>query len=106
MPGASCDGTLGNAARITACVFEEDMMRKAAAAIAVAGSLLAGIAAATPALAASRPITLLCSPSTNGGTLVNGVCVLPRCRGRPRSPIAPGTRPANQAVPLSRPDLT
>jgi hypothetical protein len=53
------------------------MMRKTAAAIAVAGSLLAGIAAATPALAQSRPITLLCSPGTNGGTLVNGVCVLP-----------------------------
>ena len=24
-----------------------------------------------------RPITLLCSPGSNGGTLVNGVCVLP-----------------------------
>jgi hypothetical protein len=63
------------------------MMRKTAAAIAVAGSLLAGsllagtllavIGAASPALAQSRPITLLCSPSSNGGTLVNGVCVLP-----------------------------
>jgi hypothetical protein len=58
------------------------MMRKIAAAIAaagalLAGSLLAGIGAATPALAQSRPITLLCSPDTNGGTLVNGVCVLP-----------------------------
>ena len=53
------------------------MMRKTAAAIAVAGSLLAGIAAAGPALAQSRPITLLCSPGSNGGTLVNGVCVLP-----------------------------
>ena len=52
-------------------------MRKTMAAIAVAGSLLAGIAAATPALARSSPITLLCSPGTNGGTLVNGVCVLP-----------------------------
>jgi hypothetical protein len=52
-------------------------MRRTFAAIAVAGSLLAGIAAATPALAQSRPITLLCSPGTNGGTLVNGVCVLP-----------------------------
>jgi len=47
------------------------------ATIAVAGSLLAGIAAATPAMAQSSPITLLCSPGTNGGTLVNGVCVLP-----------------------------
>ena len=52
-------------------------MRKTLAAIAAAGSLLAGIATATPALAQARPITLLCSPSTNGGTLVNGVCVLP-----------------------------
>ena len=57
-------------------------MRKTAAAIAVAGSLLAGTlladaGAAGPALAQSRPITLLCSPGSNGGTLVNGVCVLP-----------------------------
>ena len=52
-------------------------MRKTLAAIVAAGAVLAGIAAASPALAASRPITLLCSPSTNGGTLVNGVCVLP-----------------------------
>jgi hypothetical protein len=53
------------------------MMRKTVAAVVAAGSLLAGIAATTPALAQSPPITLLCSPSTNGGTLVNGVCVLP-----------------------------
>jgi hypothetical protein len=46
-------------------------------AIAAAGALLAGLAAATPALAQARPITLLCSPGSNGGTLVNGVCVLP-----------------------------
>jgi len=52
-------------------------MRKTLAAIVVAGAVLAGIAAASPALAASRPIALLCSPSSNGGTLVNGVCVLP-----------------------------
>jgi hypothetical protein len=52
-------------------------MRKTLAAVAAAGSLLAGIAATTPALAQSRPITLLCSPGSNGGTLVNGVCVLP-----------------------------
>lgn len=57
-------------------------MRKTAAAVAAAGSLLAatllaGLGAASPALAQSRPITLLCSPSSNGGTLVNGVCVLP-----------------------------
>ena len=52
-------------------------MRKTLAAIVAAGAVLAGIAAASPALAASRPIALLCSPSSNGGTLVNGVCVLP-----------------------------
>jgi len=58
------------------------MMRKTVAAVVAAGSLLAGalldgLATATPALAQSRPITLLCSPGSNGGTLVNGVCVLP-----------------------------
>ncbi len=58
------------------------MMRKTVAAVVAAGSLLAGallagMATATPALAQSRPITLLCSPGSNGGTLVNGVCVLP-----------------------------
>jgi len=47
------------------------------AALAAAGSLLAALATATPALAQSRPITLPCSPGSNGGTLVNGVCVLP-----------------------------
>ncbi len=52
-------------------------MRKTFIALAVAGSLLAGICAASPALAQSSTITLLCSPDTNGGTLVNGVCVLP-----------------------------
>jgi hypothetical protein len=52
-------------------------MRKTMAAIAAAGALLLGIAAAaTPALAQPLPIGLQCSPSTNGGTLVNGVCVL------------------------------
>jgi hypothetical protein len=53
------------------------MMRKIFAAIAAAGALLAGIAMASPALAQARTITLLCSPGTNGGTPVNGVCVLP-----------------------------
>ena len=48
----------------------------AVAAGSLAGALLAGIGA-TPAQAQSRPITLLCSPASNGGTLVNGVCVLP-----------------------------
>ena len=54
-------------------------MRKTVAAVitAAAGSVLLGIGAAGPALAAAAPVTLLCSPDTNGGTLVNGVCVLP-----------------------------
>ena len=52
-------------------------MTRTVAAVAAAGSLLAALASATPALAQSRPITLLCSPGSNGGTLVNGVCVLP-----------------------------
>ena len=57
-------------------------MRKAVAALMAAGPLLAGtalagLATATPALAQPRPITLLCSPGSNGGTLVNGICVLP-----------------------------
>ena len=52
-------------------------MRKTVAAIVAAGAVLAALAAASPALAVSRPITLLCSPGSNGGTLVNGVCVLP-----------------------------
>src|SRR5262249_13669306 len=46
-------------------------------ATAAAGALLPAPAAAGPALAQSTSITLLCSPATNGGTLVNGVCVLP-----------------------------
>jgi len=53
------------------------MMGRTVAAVAAAGALLAGITAAGPALAQSRPIILLCSPSANGGRLVNGVCVLP-----------------------------
>ncbi len=53
------------------------MMRKTAAAIVVAGSLMAGIAIATPALAQSQSIALLCSSDSNGGTMVNGVCELP-----------------------------
>ena len=50
------------------------MVRKTAAAIAAAGSVLAGIAAATPALAQSRPITLLWSPDTNG---TNSITISP-----------------------------
>jgi hypothetical protein len=48
------------------------------AAIAAAGFLLAGLGiagTASPALAAPGD-TQLCSPNTNGGTLVNGVCEL------------------------------
>jgi large repetitive protein len=51
-------------------------MRKAMATVMVAWTLLAGLATASPALAVQGD-TQLCSPSTNGGTLVNGVCVLP-----------------------------
>jgi hypothetical protein len=51
-------------------------MNKAMAAVVVAGTLLAGLAAVGPALAVQGD-TQLCSPSTNGGTMVNGVCVLP-----------------------------
>ena len=46
------------------------------AAVVVAGTLLAGLAAASPALAVTGD-TQLCSPGTNGGSMVNGVCVLP-----------------------------
>jgi len=52
-------------------------MRKMMAALAVAGPPLLGFAAASPALAQSPPVTLLCSPATNGGALAGGVCVLP-----------------------------
>jgi hypothetical protein len=52
-------------------------MRKTFAAVAVAGALVTGIVSAGPALAQSATLSLLCSPDTNGGTLVNGVCVLP-----------------------------
>src|SRR5215467_1528804 len=51
-------------------------VNKTTAAVVVAGTLLAGLAAASPALAVQGD-TQLCSPSTNGGTMVNGVCVLP-----------------------------
>ena len=51
-------------------------MKKAMIAAAVAGTLLAGLAAASPALAVQGD-SQLCSPGTNGGTMVNGVCVLP-----------------------------
>ena len=50
-------------------------MRTTLAVLVAAGSVLLGVAAASPALASTD--TLVCSPSTNGGTRVNGVCVLP-----------------------------
>ena len=46
-------------------------------ALAAAGALLASLAIASPALAQSPSITLLCSAGSNGGTLINGLCVLP-----------------------------
>lgn len=56
-------------------------MKKTFAVLASAGSLLLGVATASPALAARKPppppIQLLCSQSLMGATLVNGVCVLP-----------------------------
>ena len=59
-------------------------MRKTFA-VAAAAALVVGIVTAGPALAQSAPsLSLLCSPDTNGGTLVNGVCVLPNARvGQP-----------------------
>ena len=51
-------------------------MNKVKAVVIVAGTLLAGLAAASPALAAQGD-GQLCSPGSNGGTVVNGVCVLP-----------------------------
>ena len=58
-------------------------MRKTFAA-AAAGALVAGIITAGPAMAQSASLGLLCSPDTNGGTLVNGVCVLPGAKvGQP-----------------------
>jgi len=50
-------------------------MNKTMAAVVVAGTVLAGLAAAGPALAVAGD-TQVCS-SANGGTMVNGVCVLP-----------------------------
>jgi hypothetical protein len=52
-------------------------MRKTLASLAIAVPLVAGMALASPALAKPAPLNLLCSPATNGGTLANGVCVLP-----------------------------
>ena len=51
-------------------------MNKTVAAVTAAGSLLAsallaGAWAAAPALAQARPITLLCSPASNGLSLIH-----------------------------------
>jgi hypothetical protein len=52
-------------------------MKKTIATLVATGALLLGIAAASPALAKTAPLSQLCSPGTNGGTVVSGVCVLP-----------------------------
>ena len=54
----------------------------------------------TRTLAQSRPITLPCSPGSNGGTLAGGT----RSRSPSRSLTAPETRPPNQAASPSHPD--
>src|SRR6266571_8284579 len=50
-------------------------VRRILAVLMTAGLVLLGIATAGPALASAD--RLVCSPDTNGGTLVKGVCVLP-----------------------------
>jgi len=50
-------------------------VKKTLAVLVAAGSMLVGIAMASRALASTD--MLVCSPDSNGGTLVNGVCVLP-----------------------------
>jgi len=47
-------------------------MRKTFATVAAAGALAAGLATAGPAAAQSASLSLLCSPDTNGGTLIHG----------------------------------
>lgn len=51
-------------------------MKNAIAASLTAGALLLGVAPAG-AFAKAPPLLQLCSSASNGGTLVNGVCVLP-----------------------------
>jgi hypothetical protein len=51
-------------------------MKKATVAVLVAGTVLALVVGASPAWAVPGD-TQLCSPGSNGGTMVNGVCVLP-----------------------------
>jgi large repetitive protein len=50
-------------------------MKRTLALVMAAGSVLLGIATASPALAGAD--MLVCSSGSNGGTLVKGVCVLP-----------------------------
>jgi hypothetical protein len=50
-------------------------MNKSMATVGVAGTMLAGLAVASPALAVQGD-SQLCTLSANGGTMVNGVCVL------------------------------
>jgi hypothetical protein len=52
-------------------------MRKSTLTGLAAGCLLFLLGASTPALARTATDRLVCSPDTNGGKLVNGVCVLP-----------------------------
>src|SRR5260370_35337966 len=52
-------------------------VRKTMAVMVAAGSLLLGIAAASPALAKTATPTQLCSPTTNGGPVINRGGVLP-----------------------------
>jgi hypothetical protein len=62
-------------------------MNKTLAAVMAAGTILAGVAAASPALAAQGD-TQLCTIADNGGTMVNGVCVLPvMTQGQPAEDI-------------------
>ena len=62
-------------------------MNKSLAAVMAAGTILAGVAAASPALAAQGD-TQLCTIADNGGTMVNGVCVLPvMTQGQPAEDI-------------------
>jgi hypothetical protein len=72
-----------------------------ATAVVAAGALLAGLGAASPALAKTRPgptpISQLCSANTNGGSLVNGICVLP-------AGLAGGANDYFAGIEVSNPD--
>jgi hypothetical protein len=63
-------------------------MNKTRAAVWAPGTILAGAAAASPALAAQGSDIQLCTIADNGGTMVNGVCVLPvMTQGQPAEDI-------------------